>query len=134
SLVVALCWLAGAGIAIARTTRAPGAKVRRVAAFLAVHAIGALPLALVTARPEPVMTAALLAYVAFPLAWSIPTRRTPLGRALVTIGFFLVTSVFTFAHSKALLFAPFVVLSALLTFSWRRPAWLVLGLALVTAT
>lgn len=127
SLLLAFAWFCAVGWAIVRRVRGRNARVRKLAAFVAMYALGVLPLTLVTARAEPILVLCLAAYLAFPLAWSKAMREGVRYRTLVTGGFILVTSVFYFSHPKALLFTPFVLLSAALTFAWRKPAWLVLA-------
>jgi hypothetical protein len=133
SMVVSGAWLAAAAIAIARTTKVSTGRVHRVATFLAPHAVGVVPLTLVTARSEPILTFSLCAFVLFPLAWRIESRKTTWGRAVVTVAFCLVASIFTYVHSKALLFMPFVLVSAYFTFSRRRLAWSLGALAVIGA-
>jgi hypothetical protein len=128
SLVVAALWLGAVAWGVTRSTRRRDARVRRLATFVAPLAVGALPLALVTARQEPVMTVSLCVYLGLPLFAPIETRRTVAGRAVVTCAFALATSVFTFLHTKSLLFTPVILVSLFFTFSRRRPAWLAAAL------
>lgn len=126
-------WFFAVACAIARSTPDWGGRLRRLATFVALHAAGTVPLALVTARAEPTMVIALGAFVAFPLWWPIEARRTLAGRLALASAFVLVTSIFFFSAYKALLFTPLVVLSAVLTFR-RSVRWLVFVLAFVALT
>ncbi len=133
ALVLAIVWFAAVAAAIARTTTDWGARLRRFAGFVAIHAAGAMPLAIVTGRGEPTLIIALGIFAAFPIAWPVESRKTWWGRAFLAIGFLFVTSLFFFTAYKALLFAPFVLLSAVLSFrgriTWLVPVTLLAALA-----
>jgi hypothetical protein len=121
AFVLALVWFGGVARFLFGRTKDRALGLRRIASYLALHAAGVLPLAFLTARAEPTIILSLAAYVAFPLAWSIATRRTLIGRAAVTAGFVLITSIVFLTHPKILYFTPVVLLSTALTFSVRRP-------------
>ncbi len=119
AMLLATAWFAAVARVVARTTREPGRRLRRFAAFVALHAAGTVPLAIVTARAEPTLVIALGLFVAFPLAWPVESLKTWWGRALLALGFVLLTSIFFFSSYKTLFFAPLVLLSAVLTFRRR---------------
>jgi len=123
AIVLAMGWFAAIAVAIARTTTDPGARLRRFAVFIALHAAGTVPFAIVTARAEPMIVIALGIFAAFPLAWPIESRKTWWGRMLLAVGFLVLTSILFFSSFKTLFFTPFVLLSAVLTFR-RRSGWL----------
>ncbi|MBX3204658.1 MAG: hypothetical protein KF764_06285 [Labilithrix sp.] len=129
-LVVALGWFSLLACAVARTTRDCGARVRRFGGVVALHAAGTLPLALVTGRAEPFLIVLLGAFIALPVAWPIAQRRSWWGRALTTLVFIVVTSIFYDSHFKSLLFTPFVLVSAVVTFR-KRAAHMAAAVAFV---
>jgi hypothetical protein len=134
AIVMSSLWLGGVSWVIFRRARDRAIGTRRVASFLAMHAIGVVPLTLFSARAESTIISALVAYVAFPILWPIESRRTIAGRAAVTIAFVFVTSIVYLTHPKMLFFTPVVIVSTAYTFTRRRPGWLAVAALFVGLT
>lgn len=124
----------GAWIAVRRLTRDREQRAFRFATLIAPLSIAAMPIAFVSARSEPLLILGLGLFAAFPFAWTIASRSSPVGRAAVTAGFISLTSLFYYSHLKALLFTPVVLVSLALTFGRRRVAWLLVALAFTLLT
>ncbi len=103
-------------------------RAARFGVFVAAHGFGVAPLLLVMSRAEGVLLSCLAIYTALAVRGAFESRRSTAGRAGIVAAFVLVTSVFYFSHSKALLYTPFVLLAAALTFPRKRPLWLAVPL------
>ena len=86
------------------------------ALILSFSLLGVLPFVLVMARSEQLLALGLAAYCMFPLFWPARQDDSAPFVALKAFLFLLLTSVFLFAHPKALFFVPLVLVSAWLVF------------------
>jgi hypothetical protein len=133
-LLIAAAWMFFVARAAVRSAPDRRTKVARVAVLAALHGFGVLPFVLTSARPEVLLVLCVVAYCGFALDDRAPGERSMSARALRAILFCVVTSVFFFAHPKALLFTPFVLVCAAFAFPWRYTRLLALVAPLVVLT
>lgn len=127
-IVVAALTCAAGWLALRRVGGGPRARVHRYALFVAMQAVGLAPLAFASARSEGVLVLCLVLFTGFALGGWAARATSPLVRAGLVVGFLVLTSVFTYTHSKAIFFAPLVVVTAVLAFPKARPAYLATAL------
>lgn len=89
-------------------------RVVVAAGLSAISCLGVVPFVLVMSRPEQPMKLCVLAYAALPWLGRRWAGR-PRGLAALGVAFFLVTSLFFYAHPKALFYLPYVLTVAVLT-------------------
>lgn len=104
-------------------------RLHLVATLAALNGFGVMPFVLILARPEQVMLLCLLWYCILPVFFNLDELREPVARSAVVVGFLILSSVFFFAHPKALFFTPLVLVSAFYAAQprhWRSLSILVL--------
>ena len=133
-LLIAAAWMFFVARAVVRSAPDRRTKVTRLAVVAALHGFGVLPFVLTSARPEVLMVLCVVAYCGFALDDRARGGRPMGARALRAVLFCILTSVFFFAHPKALLFTPFVLVCAVFAFPWRYTRLLALVAPLVVLT
>ncbi len=112
-----VAWLACQGV------RKRAQKVSAVAGLCAISCLGILPFVVILSRSEQVMKLCLVGYCALPViarSWAHRKR----ARVFIGVGFLLLSSLFFYAHPKALFFLPFVLTSGVLSApQGRRWRW-----------
>jgi hypothetical protein len=136
-VVTAFIWLALLSYWVVLTIPARSDRVRVLGVIAAVFGLGVLPLTLVLARAEQWLILLLVAYCVFsalaeqhfqrPRIWVI---------SLWFVAFCIVTSLFFYAHPKAIFFLPVVIFSAFCIFGFRHKLllWLAVSFTILCAT
>lgn len=131
-VLTAFIWLALLSYWVFLTIPGGSGRIRLLAFIGAVFGLGVLPLTLVLARAEQWLILLLVAYcVFFALAERVIHHHRTWVISLWFVVFCIVTSLFFYAHPKAVFFLPVVLVSAVYVFGIRRK--LLLGLSVCFA-
>lgn len=115
--IAGVAWLACRGL------KKTADRLSAVAGLCAISCLGVMPFVLILSRSEQVMKLCLVGYCVLPViarSWAHRQR----ARVILGVAFLLLSSLFFYAHPKALFFLPFVLTSAVLTAPpGRRARW-----------
>lgn len=115
-IILGLCWLSVLWFWGGKLVQGTSAKMAVRALLISFNGLGVLPFVLILARSEQILLLCLALYCLFSLFWKTRDFENNGTKALKIIAFMALTSVFFYAHPKAIFFFPFIIVSAFLIF------------------